>query len=422
MSITVMYDIAQLGYGHVYSYYRTGIHRVTEQVALGLRGNPEVNLILCASEAGNLAADYIRSSPAFRGMPLHYDHIGAFLTSVSHDLTREIERASMGRLPLRLVRRLFFETLKVWRRGVPEVKCIDGLDLYHSQYYPIPRSFLSNNRVRRVLTVHDIIPIRFPNFVLAGGDFIPRKAISTLMADDWVICDSECTRNDLLNFRRDLNPDRVRVVYLATMDSFRPAEDNRAIEHVRRRYGIPDGPYILSLSTIEIRKNIDAVIRVYGRLASAGKLHGVSLVLAGPKGWKDGAIFDAISKFPELSGKIVMTGFVDDADLPVLYSGAMLFAFPSLYEGFGLPVLEAMKCGTPVVCSNTSSLPEITGNACFLIDPQNEEELEWAFLRLFESGELRTEMARRGVAQAQQFGWNETAMHTVSVYKEALST
>jgi glycosyltransferase involved in cell wall biosynthesis len=421
MPITVMYDIAQLGYGHVYSYYRTGIHRVIEQVALGLRECPDVNLLFCASEAGAFAAAYAKESNAFPSVPLDYDRVLSFMEKKQLELTKRIERSHGSGFFHRVARRSLFEAAKLWTISGQKVPCPAGVDLYHSQYYPIPKNILANRKMRRVLTVHDIIPIKLPNFVLTGCDEKLRNAIMTLGRNDWVICDSECTRQDLLEFRKDLNPDRVTVVYLAAMDTFRPSNAPSELRRVRARYGIPDGPYILSLSTIEIRKNIDMVIRAYGNLARKGQLRGVSLVLAGHKGWKDGAIFDAMSKFPELGGRIILTGFVDDKDLPALYSGAMLFAFPSFYEGFGLPVLEAMKCGVPVVCSNASSLPEIAGNACLMVDPTSEKEMTEAILGIFESETLRNELSAKGLAKAEQFSWAKTVAQTVSVYKRAVT-
>ena len=194
-------------------------------------------------------------------------------------------------------------------------------------------------------------------------------------------------------------------------------------QDVRERYGIPPGsPYLLSLSTLEPRKNLAHTIRSFAAIVQSNAAPGLHLVLAGGKGW----LFDDIIYEIKLAGtavrdRIILTGFVEDTDLAPLYSGATAFVFPSLYEGFGLPPLEAMQCGTPVITSNTSSLPEVVGDAGIMLDPKDQDGLCQAMLDVYNKPELRSQMSQKSLAQAAKFSWERCAEETISAYRTAIS-
>ena len=197
---------------------------------------------------------------------------------------------------------------------------------------------------------------------------------------------------------------------------FRPIEDEGELERVRRRYSL-DEPFILSLGTLEPRKNyvrlIEACAQLRRRLPSAP-----SLIIAGGHGWLYEDILAAAKRHG--NGSVRSLGFVPDEDLPALYTLAELFAFPSLYEGFGLPPLEAMACGTPVVCSNRPSLPETAGDAALMVDAEDIEGLATAMQRALEDEKLRTEMIAKGLAQANRFTWKKAAEKLLDAYRETL--
>lgn len=168
-------------------------------------------------------------------------------------------------------------------------------------------------------------------------------------------------------------------------------------------------------------KNIDHVIRCFVRLVTEEQISDLSLVLAGMKGWDYDRIFAAIEGAPQVKDRIIVTGRIDDEDLAALYSGALAFAYLSHYEGFGLPLLEAMQCGVPVITSNTSSLPEVAGNAGIMLDPTDADGLTHALLVLFQNEDIRNLMVQKSLARAQHFSWKRCAEDTIVAYKQALA-
>jgi glycosyltransferase involved in cell wall biosynthesis len=161
---------------------------------------------------------------------------------------------------------------------------------------------------------------------------------------------------------------------------FAPEHDTERQAAVRAVYGIGGGPYLLSLCTLEPRKNLPRLVRAFHRLLQENNLPELRLVLVGARGWKNAELFTDLESWPDFIDRVIISGFVPDADLAAVYSGAQAFLFPSLYEGFGLPALEAMQCKVPVITSNTSSLPENVGEAAITIDPTNEDEIAAAIL------------------------------------------
>jgi glycosyltransferase involved in cell wall biosynthesis len=231
-----------------------------------------------------------------------------------------------------------------------------------------------------------------------------------------VITVSHHARRDLLRVLR-LPPEKVEVVYQAAPEAFRPVRERaplaRLQRELRQKYRLPE-EIILFVGTLEPRKNLVRLLRAFAQVRRCGYRH--RLVLVGARGWLMQA-FDRELERLGLADAVQHLGYVAAADLPGLFNLATLFIFPSLYEGFGMPPLEAMACGTPVVTSNNSALHEICGNAAHLVDPLDEESLAEGMLQLLGSAELRAELSRRGLKRAAHFSWHETARQTKAVYE-----
>ena len=227
---------------------------------------------------------------------------------------------------------------------------------------------------------------------------------------------SEHTRRDIIETYR-IDAEKVSAIPLAAAEHFGPVNDNRELQRVRHNYGIA-GDYILCVGSIQPRKNLARLIRAYALLrgnSSADKLP--KLVLVGKCAW----LYDETLRTLEKAGvkdTVVVTGYVPESDLPALYSGALCFVYPSYFEGFGLPPLEAMKCGAPVIVGDRTSLPEVVGDAALSVDPFDIEAIAAAITRLVNNSTLRHELSVRGQERARMFSWQHTARETLKVYTE----
>jgi glycosyltransferase involved in cell wall biosynthesis len=293
------------------------------------------------------------------------------------------------------------------------VEAIAGAaDVFHATNYGAPR----RRAARLVVTMHDLTLLRFPELGTAALRAHVAWACAGLPAADRIIADSQATRDDLVALT-GADPARIRVVYPGCDERFTPLPRDAARAVVARRFDLRD-PYILHVGTLEPRKNAVALLRAFERLR-AGRATNHTLVLVGRRGWMYEPILAAL-RAPGLGGRVRL---IDDADndvLPALYSAAELFVYPSLYEGFGLPVVEAMACGTPVVTSTTSSLPEVAGDAALLADPRDADALAAAIERALGDPDLRAALAARGRTRARHFSWQRCARETLAVYEEAL--
>jgi glycosyltransferase involved in cell wall biosynthesis len=228
------------------------------------------------------------------------------------------------------------------------------------------------------------------------------------------VTDSENTRNDVICLL-DADADRVFVVPGGVGPSFAPSGDEQ-VESVRQRYEL-DGPYILAVGTIEPRKNLPRLIDAFARFRSRSEAPH-RLVIAGGRGWLSDETFRRAAQ-SSFSSDIRFLGKFPDEDLPALYAGADVFVYPSLYEGFGLPVLEAMACGVPVVCSDTSSLPEFADGAAQLIPPEDTDAIASAVEAVCTDDELRQSLRTRGTARAAEYTWERSARRLLDVYERA---
>jgi alpha-1,3-rhamnosyl/mannosyltransferase len=265
--------------------------------------------------------------------------------------------------------------------------------------------------VPTVLTCYDVIPLLFPACFSARQRLIFRVAHHlALRAASVVLAISRTTRDDLVQHFA-INAARVVVTPLAADEHFGPQPPER-IEAVRRTYRLPE-KYVLYVGSNKPHKNLVALVKAWAALGSPA--HDTWLVIAGH--W-DARYPEAQQVAAQLRGgeRIIFAGPVAEDDLPALYSGALCFVFPSLYEGFGLPVLEAMACGTPVACSGVSSLPEIAGDAALLFDPVRVESIVEALARLMKDADQRADLRARGLRQASRFSWQQTARQTWETY------
>ena len=228
---------------------------------------------------------------------------------------------------------------------------------------------------------------------------------------------SEYSRQDLLDIYK-LPPEKVVVTYNGVESSFtpQPSVPNEA-EEVRKRFGV-SRDFLLAVGSLQPRKNLVRLIRAYARLRSEREDFRPQLVIVGRKLWLTSEIFDEVKR-QRWADDVILTGYVADEDLPALYRAARAFVYPSLFEGFGLPPLEAMASGTPVVTSDVSSLPEVTAGAALLIDPNDERALANALIEIMSNDRLRAELREKGLAQAKKFTWRDAAEKTLRLYKEA---
>ncbi len=265
---------------------------------------------------------------------------------------------------------------------------------------------------RSVVTIHDLGYLHFPRaHRLLDRLYLDLSTRYNARAAAHIIADSQATKRDLVE-RYGVAPSKIAVIYPGyDGETFQPLRDREAIEAVKARYGIA-GDYILFVGTIQPRKNLVRLMEAFSLLKRQAA--DLQLVIAGKKGWLYEAIFRRVRELG-LEGRVVFTGYVAEEDLPALFSGARLFVFPSLYEGFGLPVLEAMACGVPVVCSNASSLPEVAGDAALLFDPLDVEGMAAAMERVLGDERLRAELVERGLKRARGFSWERCARQTLAV-------
>lgn len=263
-----------------------------------------------------------------------------------------------------------------------------------------------------MLTVHDLSFLKYPEFFSARKNFWHRlvKAKKLLKRFSLVIAVSENTKRDIVELG-GINPDKVRVIYSGVGEEYKklPLINYQfSVKRVRDKYNLPER-FILYLGTIEPRKNVDGIIRAYNQLrVMSCELRDYKLIIAGARGWKSENIYREWDK-SAFKNDIKFLGYVEPDDKIYLYNLASVFIYPSFYEGFGFPPLEAMACGVPVVASFASSLPEVVGDAALMVDPYNINDLAGALEKVLVDENLKNKLIARGLEQAKKFSWRETA-------------
>lgn len=297
---------------------------------------------------------------------------------------------------------------RLWHRlrlPIPVEAITGALDVFYSPDFVLPPT---RRHTCTLLTVHDLSFLHCPEaFVPRLRLYLERVVPRSVARADLVLADSAHTRSDIVSLL-GVPSEKVHVLYSGVHPRFRPEPEPGERERLQARYGAGAQPYVLSVGTLQPRKNYVRLIQAFADLKP-----GIQLLIAGGRGW----LYQDILAAADAHGDCVrILGFVDEADLPALYRNAALFAFPSLYEGFGLPVLEAMACGVPVVCSAASALPEVAGTAALLVDPLDVGDLATGLARVLSDASLRQEMVARGFAQAGRFTWERAARQLLGIF------
>ncbi len=323
---------------------------------------------------------------------------------------------ALAGLPLDTIRAGY----KPWRMAVwmgqlfsiPNNQIAAGSDLYHATEHLLPPV----KNVPTVLTVHDLIFALFPQHHKRLNYWYLNAAMPLYVKRaDHLIAVSESTKRDLMRLY-GTPEEKISVVYEAAAPNFKPQPADR-IAAVRRKYDLPDR-YLLAVGTIEPRKNLARLLR---SLSIVRREHpDLKLVIAGSQGWLVDSFFEALDRFDQRDA-VIITGYVPEDDLPPLYAGAAAAVLASLYEGFGLPVLEAMACAAPVACSSTSSVGEIAGDAALTFDPECPGEITAALRSLLNDPALHADLIEKGLAHADRFSWQRAARETWAVYEKVIA-
>jgi len=425
----VIYDISVLGLGQYLRVARTGIYRVAEEQALGLLQADGCEVTFCSLDPlcnTFHMAGYLEDQEFFK------TH-GSSCVLYDSKIVRRFHRwrCSKGiHFPERVIAALYWASIpgtyalrKMEITGRIKRFVLDEARVFHTPHYiKIPAYIRERRHIRRFYAVHDLAFLKYPGYF--RKNFLPYYGIQGVLGDltgeDHVICVSESTKSDLLEYAGRVDPEKVSVVYPGVSGTLFP-RGREEIIRVRRKYGIPEGPYALGVSTLEPRKNLPHLMDCFFSVVQEEKIGDLNLVLAGTKGWKYEEILQSTCRIKDLRHRVILTGFVPEEDLAPLYSGALFFVYPSLYEGFGLPPLEAMKCGTPVITSNVSSLPEVVGDGGLMVSPRDSDALCQAMVSLYRDESLRRKFSAKALERARNFSWGKAARETIDCYRRSLS-
>ncbi len=309
---------------------------------------------------------------------------------------------------------------KPWRMGVwfsqlarrPMDKTFGATEIFHATNHLLAHF----KQARTVYTLHDLIFLQYPAYHKAYNRWYLTLTMPLyLKTADVIVTPSQHSKQDAIKFY-NLPEEKIKVIYEAPAPIFQPLTNTAELARARQTYNLPER-YILHVGTIEPRKNLIRLLEAYQPLLADWP--DLKLVLVGKKGWLYESFFERLAALG-LQERVIFPGYVEEADLPAIYQLAEIFAFPSLYEGFGLGPIEAMACGTPVVSSNCASLPEVVGDAGILVDPTDTAALHRSLRRVLEDRDLQAHLTEQGLIQVQRFSWQKAVEALVKIYQSLL--
>ncbi|MDA3918338.1 MAG: glycosyltransferase family 1 protein [Deltaproteobacteria bacterium] len=404
-------DISKFAQGQLENSGKTGIYRYTSNLLKQMLGRLDVALSLSSLKFPHAMEEsqvYLKN----KGYDVQYIFENSNFENWVYGILKK-HRTMPYNFLLSLLIATAFQSLKT--KSLPQ-----SYDIFHSSYFPIP-GFASSSNTRRFITIHDIIFILYPTFCTINQKKRTRQIVQSIdIHQDWVLAVSKATKRSLCDYT-GISENRVFITHLAaSSELYYPQKNKNQTTKVLQRLGLPQSDYFLSLATIEPRKNLQFAVRCFKKILSEPGMNHFKYIIAGNKGWKTDHFYQEILSDPVLNKHVIFTGFIPDEYLSAIYNGALAFIYPSLYEGFGLPPLEAMQCGTPVITSNTSSLPEVVGDAGIMIDPKDDDALCQAMIDIVKSNKLRNNLSKKGIERAKLFSWEKCADETIKAYRFAL--
>lgn len=406
----LVFDCTVLGMGHFHPKAKTGVFRVTENLLQQFVSNPSVSVFFYTPEHPLDTYIYLTDNQvSFTNQQFLITKSGfAYLKLVSKLLTL-FPKGSLFH--------------KVFRRIAHFYRPQTSFDYFEkskekfnflSPFYPINYPKSLKLKGKNFIIIHDVIPLIFPDLVEEGNIEVVKKVVASLDDSTVAVCVSASTQHDLKTFNPA--PPSVVIPLAASAKTFYTVENKHIIHNALHKYSIPTSDYLLSVATLEPRKNIIRMLSAFELYKKENPNSNLKLVLAGTKGW---ALEDELAKLkinPNVQKDILFIGFVADSDLAALYSGAKAFVYPSLYEGFGLPVLEALQCGTPVLTSAISSLPEVVGKVGVYVNPLDIESIKNGIYEILSDAYQNEISKQHNVAQAQNFSWKNSMLKYLDIF------
>lgn len=418
-SFLAVIDISVLGTALIYRAHHTGVHRATMELLRQFSLRPEVRLeFVSVGRAAWLEfASYIaferllkKAGWVFRRrsakMPFFYS-LSLSLVSIA---IRAKDKGWMSEQCLAGFMQCLGKGLN------PQVATFSAFT-YYSPAHALPNL---PRKVKRCITINDMIPLKFPNWYTEVNSF--EKIVKSIDSEqDWIIAISESSRRDWLEYSNG-SRERSKVISCGVAEYFFPRRDTSALNAIRQKYGVGQSRFVLAVGTLEPRKNLEVLIQAFMSLKEKKPFHDVQLLVVGPKGWKNEGIFRLLQSDNDLKSDVRLAGFVPDEDLPFLYSACEVFVFPSLYEGFGLPVAEALRCGAAVICGNHSSLPEVAADAAEYVDVTKAEELEAAMAKLLSDSKRVLELREKAQRRCVGLCWKQAADGYLKLFRSFVNS
>ncbi len=431
--IKILYDATLLSYFSEKNEKRSGVYFVTYNILKELLNYPNFEI--------TLYCDYKRIQ-YMKQLMLEDNILKNFKLMEVKDITNPIIGiiANLGfkfrkspeiqdNFLRKIVRFIAFRSFHLYDKLRSEspafIKKLQEFNVYFSPYEIIPKEITKDKKIKRFLFLHDVIPLILEdlyNEINLSSEWF-KRLLNSLNNNDYYFANSQSTKDDFIKYAKDLKPENIIVTYLGANENFKKITDAEKIKTIKAKYNIPkDKKYIFSLCSLEPRKNLIFAVKNFIEFIKKNNIEDFIFVLGGgqvkqfqPKLEKE------ISELKEFKNKILKIGYVADEDLPTLYSGAEMFVYPSIYEGFGMPVLEAMQCGCPVITSNISSLPEVIGDAGIKINPYNNEELINAYEKMYFDTSFKQECEKKSLEQASKFSWNKCVNIITSEIEKSMS-
>ncbi|XDD45037.1 glycosyltransferase family 4 protein [Leptospira sp. WS39.C2] len=425
----LIYDISVLAWSVKNKKAKTGIFRVIENVLFQLLKDPSIELYL-SSIHGNitdvkeyLKVQGIHLETRFLLFPkkssirkdIAFKYYQWFLNRFDWKKFQNFSSFLKSIISILLYPIFFLLGLREYLRPIPSDQLTKEY-IFHSTFLPIPK-YILDSEIGKIVTIYDVISIKYPEYFFGNKDEVVWKLIRDLKKTDSVITISEYSKKDILSVTEKIQEKQVYVTPLAASEVFYQETSEQKINEVLSSYALKRGSYVLSVATLEPRKNLKNTIKAFLAMECLSQFPELKLVLIGGKGWgtEQEKLIGNYTK--EQQDRILFVGFVSDDLLASIYSGALLFVYMSFNEGFGLPPLEAMQCGVPVLVSNTSSLPEVVGDAGVYADPTEVMEITRAMETYIQEESIRKRMAYQALGRAKLYTWEKTASLTKEVYQ-----